>query len=262
MIPAISEFQFRDWSIRTLIDDAGEPWFVAADLCKAIGFSNPRQAVVSHVGDQHRGVKKVQTPGGLQSMSVVDEAGFYSLVFGSRLESADVFREWVTSDVLPALRRRGSYAIARAADPRPAAMPTHAEALRGWADALEHAERLQTQVAELEPAARFATKLADAAGDYSVREAAQILDRDPTISTGEQRLFRTLKAIGWIDRSNEPYQRHVDCGRVVRKLGTYRDPSTGELVSYSQVRVTPKGLRELHRALGGGTQLMLVAGVA
>ena len=91
-------------------------------------------------------------------------------MFGSRLESADVFREWVTSDVLPALRRRGSYAIARAADPRPAAMPTHAEALR-LGRALEHAERLQTQVAELEPAARFATKLADAAGDYSVREA-------------------------------------------------------------------------------------------
>lgn len=259
---ALLDFEFRDWTVRTLIDDDGEPWFVAADVCKALGFGNSRQALATHVTDQHRGVHGVDTPGGQQQMALVDEAGLYALAFGSRIETAAAFREWVTADVLPALRRRGSYTIGGATGAPPAAMPTHAEALRGWADAIEETERLQAQVDELEPAARFSTQLAHAAGDYSVREAAQILDRDPTISTGEQRLFRTLKALGWIDRTNAPYQRHVDCGRLVRKIGHYRDPATGEMVAYAQVRITPKGLRELHRLMGGVTQLMLVAGVS
>ena len=133
----------------------------------------------------------------------------------------------------------------------PAAMPSHSEALRGWADALERAEHAEQQIAELAPAAAFADLLASAAGDYSVREAAQILDRDQNISTGERRLFATLRGLGWIDRSNQPYQGQVDNGRLVRRIGSYRDASTGELVAYSQVRITTKGLRELHRRLGG-----------
>jgi prophage antirepressor-like protein len=245
---ALDVFEHGNWSVRTLLVD-GVPWFVAADVCAALGFSNPRQAVSSHVADEHRDVQTVDTPGGRQQVTVIDEPGMYALAFGSRLPSAAAFRDWVFSEVLPALRHTGTYTV-------PAAMPTHAEALRGWADAVDQVAALEHQVAELEPVARFATTLAAAGGDWSVREAAQILDRDPAIQTGERRLFTTLKAIGWLDRTGQPYQGHVNVGRLVCRVGHYRDARTDELVAYSQVRVTPKGLRDLHQRLGGQASLV------
>jgi phage antirepressor YoqD-like protein len=110
------------------------------------------------------------------------------------------------------------------------------------------------QVLELAPAAHAWDELAEATGDYSVREAAQILDRDPSIQTGQKRLFDYLRSIGWLDRHNQPYQRHMDCGRLTVRARSYEHPHRDELVATQQVRITTKGLGELHRMLGGGAQ--------
>jgi anti-repressor protein len=251
-VTALDVFHHGAWELRTLVID-GAPWFVARDISTALGYTNGRDALATHVDPSDRDVAECDTPGGRQAVTVVNESGLYALIFGSRLDAAKTFKRWVTSEVLPELRRSGTYSSA----PVPA-MPTHSEALRGWADALERAEVAEQQVAVLAPAARFADQLAAAHGDYSVREAAQILDRDPNINTGERRLFGTLRALAWIDARNEPYQGQVNCGRLVRRLGSYRDDRTGELVTYAQVRVTPKGLRELHRRLGGTSSLTLI----
>jgi DNA-damage-inducible protein D len=111
------------------------------------------------------------------------------------------------------------------------------------------------QVLELAPAARMADELMEASGDYSVREAAQILDRDPRIQTGQKRLFEYLRAIGWIDRHNQPYQAQITRGRLTVRARSYEHPNRDELVATQQVRITPKGLGELHRLLGGVSQL-------
>ncbi len=245
---ALDVFHHGAWQLRTLVID-DEPWFVARDVTTALGYTNGRDALAKHVEDIDKGVAECDTPGGRQTVTTVNESGLYALIFGSKLDAARAFKRWVTAEVLPNLRRTGTYTA-------PTAMPSHAEALRGWADALDQVAVLEQHVAELAPAARFADTLADAHGDWSVREAAQILDRDPAISTGERRLFATLKAIGWIDRTNQPYQGQVDCGRLVCRLGHYRDDRTGELVAYSQVRVTAKGLRVLHERLGGTAALV------
>lgn len=122
-------------------------------------------------------------------------------------------------------------------------------------DAEDRADRAEVQVLELAPAARAWDELAEATGDYSVREAALILKRDPLIDTGQKRLFAYLREIGWIDRHNMPYQRHVECGRVAIRTRTYGHPNRDEDVATQQVRITPKGLGELHRRLGGIAQL-------
>jgi len=88
------------------------------------------------------------------------------------------------------------------------------EMARYWLDAEERAEAAEFRVAALEPAAKSWTQLAEASGDYSLREAAQILDRDPSISTGQNRLSKFLKSIGWTDRTGQPYQQQVDNGRL------------------------------------------------
>lgn len=94
--------------IRT-VDQSGEPWFVGKDVAAALGYSNHRKALIDHVDEQDKGVTKCDTLGGSQEVTVINESGLYSLIFGSKLEGAVRFKRWVTSEVLPALRKTGSY---------------------------------------------------------------------------------------------------------------------------------------------------------
>ena len=103
-------FDFESNKIRTvMIDD--EPYFVGKDVAKILGYAEPRSAVSKKVDDEDRGVAKIATPSGTQEMTVINESGVYSLVFGSKLPSAKKFKRWVTSEVLPTLRRTGSYRL-------------------------------------------------------------------------------------------------------------------------------------------------------
>lgn len=96
-------------SIRTLTID-GEPWFVGKDVALALGYSKPRNAIASHVEDEDKKDALIQGPlGGTQTMTIINESGMYSLIFGSKLESAKRFKRWVTSEVLPALCKTGTY---------------------------------------------------------------------------------------------------------------------------------------------------------
>ena len=97
--------------IRTIEID-GEPWFVGNDVAKSLGYTNPRDAILNHVFDDDKGVEKLDTLGGAQNMTVINESGMYSLIFNSRLESAKKFKHWVTSEVIPSIRKTGGYNLA------------------------------------------------------------------------------------------------------------------------------------------------------
>lgn len=97
--------------IRT-VDLNGEPWFVGKDIAAALGYGEGKSlanAVANHVDDVDKGVTEMMTPGGMQKMVIVNESGVYSLIFGSKLEGAVRFKRWVTGEVLPTLRKTGSY---------------------------------------------------------------------------------------------------------------------------------------------------------
>ena len=97
--------------IRT-IDQNGEPWFVGKDVAQALGYGEGKSlanAVANHVDEQDKGVTELMTPGGTQKMVIINESGLYSLCFGSKLEGAKRFKRWVTSEVLPQIRKTGSY---------------------------------------------------------------------------------------------------------------------------------------------------------
>lgn len=87
----------------------GEPWIVGRDAAEALGYSNPRDAIAAHVEEEDKGVAKCDTLGGRQDVVVINESGLYALVFGSKLESAKRFKRWVTKEVLPEIRKTGSY---------------------------------------------------------------------------------------------------------------------------------------------------------
>lgn len=86
-----------------------EPWFVGKDVASALGFTNPRDAIATHVFKEDKGVEIIDTLGGKQKMTIINESGLYALVFGSRLETAKQFKHWVTAEVLPAIRKTGGY---------------------------------------------------------------------------------------------------------------------------------------------------------
>lgn len=91
----------------TTIND--EPWFIGKDIAVALGYSNPRKAMIDHVDPEDKGVTKCDTLGGSQEMTVINESGLYSLVLSSKLPTAKKFKHWVTSEVLPAIRKHGGY---------------------------------------------------------------------------------------------------------------------------------------------------------
>lgn len=95
-------------AIRTVELD-GEPWLVGKDVAEALGYTNPRKALADHVDDEDKGVTKCYTPGGDQDMTIINESGLYSLVLSSKLPTARKFRRWVTSEVIPSIRRSGGY---------------------------------------------------------------------------------------------------------------------------------------------------------
>jgi prophage antirepressor-like protein len=107
----IIPFEFESHALRVNLDAAGQPWFVAADVCAALELPETHKAI-ARLDDDEKGRNSIPTPGGQQEMSVVNESGLYNLVLGSRKPEAKRFKRWITHEVLPSIRKTGSYASA------------------------------------------------------------------------------------------------------------------------------------------------------
>lgn len=107
----ITVFNNKEFGQVRTITIEGQPFFVGKDIAEVLGYSNSRDAINKHVDDEDKGVTKCDTPGGIQDLTVINESGLYSLIFSSKLPSAKKFKRWVTSEVLPALRKTGEYSI-------------------------------------------------------------------------------------------------------------------------------------------------------
>lgn len=105
-IQIFNNSEFGD--IRTVTID-GEPWFVGKDIALVLGYAKPTDAIRKRVDEEDRGISKMETPSGVQEMTIINESGLYALIFGSKLESAKKFKHWVTGEVLPSIRKTGGY---------------------------------------------------------------------------------------------------------------------------------------------------------
>jgi prophage antirepressor-like protein len=106
----LAPFQFEDQQVRAFLDEHGEPWFVAADVCACLGIGNSRDAL-SRLDEDEKGVGSTDTPGGPQVVATVNEPGLFNLVLSSRKPEARAFKRWITHEVLPSIRRTGSYTV-------------------------------------------------------------------------------------------------------------------------------------------------------
>lgn len=246
---------FDGHNVRHVLAD--EPLWIGRDVCEAVGIAKPRDAVAQLDGDERVSVV-VDTPGGPQGMVAVTEAGVWSLMLISRSPKVKAFKRWLTHEVLPSIRKSGRYDASIALPDR--------KTLAQWVvDAETRAEVAEAKVVELTPPASAWNELAESAGDYSVADAAKVLSRDSLINTGERRLFKFMQSIDWIYRRDgrwKAYQSLVDRGHLVEKVNQPFMRNGEMFAPAPSVRITPKGLAELHKRLGGADengQLALVS---
>jgi prophage antirepressor-like protein len=238
----ITPFTYGTSTVRTIIEN-GEPWFVLADLCKVLGLSSPTRVAERLAADGVSQAQVIDSMGRGQCATIVSESGMYEVVIRSDKPDAVAFRRWITTDVLPSIRKSGSYSTT----------PT----LSGpelLAHAVIEAQAMiaakDERIAELEPKAYVADKILDADGDYSVRDAAQALTR-AGIKVGATRLFNDLEHRHWIARAKgdgryRVLQAAIETGYMSVIPASHYHPKTGVLVlDPPQPRVTPKGLQKL-----------------
>ena len=118
-------------AVRSILID-GDPWFVAADVCKALELEKTNRAL-SRLDDDEKGAHSVSTPGGRQRMSIISESGLYSLILGSRKPEARAFKRWITHEVIPSIRKHGAYmtdSLLDALEAHPEAVPEYLNRLR------------------------------------------------------------------------------------------------------------------------------------
>ena len=240
---AIVPFQFGDKAVRIEVR-AGETWFVASDVCAAVDVANHRDAV-ARLDDDERASIVVDTPGGPQATVAVNESGLYQIVLRSRKAAAKRFRKWVTSEVLPAIRRTGSYG----APAVPLDLTDTATLHRLLLDHTGRTLARDERVAELEPKAAALDRLTDARGSLCITDAAKALDVPP------RRLFAWMEATSWIYRRGDGghwigFQAKLDA-KLIEHKGQRIEVRGRPDKWVEQVLVTPKGLARLAEAGAG-----------
>ena len=167
--------------IRTImIDD--EPWFVGNDIARALGYANPKNAVPTHVDDEDKLSTQIEYAGQNRAVTLINESGMYSLIFGSRLESAKAFKRWVTSEVLPTLRKTGSYDLG--ADVESYKIDDPIERAKRWIEEQEEKKLLESKIEADAPKVKAFDDLIDSKMLINFRDAAKEIGISQTQLTG------------------------------------------------------------------------------
>lgn len=260
----IQRFDFKGASLRTLTDKAGEPWFVAKDVCDILELGNTTNALRALDEDEKTNFTNcnVAQNGGRVPL-IISEPGLYKLVMRSRKPEAKEFQRWVTHEVLPQIRKTGGYIPTSETDDD---MTILAKAVMIGQRTMEAQKQKiaeqQTRIVELEPKARFADAVAASDGTCLVGELAKML-RQNGMDIGQNRLFRLLQADGYLGKSgsnrNVPTQRAMDLGlfRIKETTVTHAD---GHTTVSRTPKVTGKGQRYFIDRYWGRAQPTLEAG--
>lgn len=225
--------------VRTIFIN-GEPWLVGNDIAVCLGYAKPRNAVARHVDDEDKALAPFQggCSTGIQNTVVINESGFYSLVLASKLPNAKRFKRWVTSEVLPTIRRTGGYVSNE---------DMFAETYLPFADEpvkelfkiqCRYINQLNERIRRDEPKVKFAEHVANTNGLIDMNGMAKIC-ADHGICIGRNRLFAWLRMRGILMANNLPYQEYVDRGHFKVKESVFE--RGGKRKVYLQTYVTGKG---------------------
>lgn len=219
------------------VEIQGEPWLVGKDVAESLGYTATEKAIRTHVDGDDKGVTEMDTPGGKQKVVIINESGLYSLVFGSKLPEAKKFKHWVTSEVLPSIRRDGGY-MHTSPDMTDEEIMARA-VLLGQKKIEEQAKRIQ----EMRPKEIFADRVSASESSILVGDLAKLLKQNG-VDMGQKRLFRWLRDKGYLIKYgisyNLPTQRSMELGLFEIKETTITH-SDGHISISKTVKVTGKG---------------------
>lgn len=220
----IREWSFEGASVRTVEID-GEPWFVGKDVAERLGYNNVNKAVQMHVDEED--TKKLDfagfsqngtsplwsNPNDYSTKVLINESGVYALIFGSKLPEAKRFKRWVTAEVLPAIRKHGSYQ-----KPDSYMIKDRVERAKRWIEEEHERESLRQQLALQEPKVLLAEAITASPGCILIGELAKLL-RQNGVETGQRRLFKWMRDNEWLcsgkAEHNHPTQRAIERGYMV-----------------------------------------------
>lgn len=210
----IQPFDFEGTQVRTLTTPEGETWWVLADVCKALGITNARN-VAARLDDDYKGVHPIDTLGGVQNTTIINESGLYEVILRSDKPDAKRFRKWVTGDVLPSIRKHGAYMTEQTVEKALASPDFLIRLATQLKQEREEREKAQQQVEALQPKALFADAVETSHTTILVGELAKIL-RGNGIDIGQTRLFAWLRDNGWLMKTgssrNMPTQKAMEMG--------------------------------------------------
>lgn len=233
-------FQNPEFGTVRTVEIDGDPWLVGKDVAQALGYSNTRDALAKRVDPEDKGVANCDTLGGSQAVTIINESGLYSLVLSSKLPTARKFRHWVTSEVLPSIRRHGLYAADELLN-NPDLMIQAMEQLKA-----ERAKNLQLseKVRQDAPKVLFADSVAASHTSILVFDLAKLL-RQNGVNIGGNRLFDWMRQNGYLVKRrgadwNMPTQRSMEMGLFEVKE-TSVTHSDGHVTVTKTPKVTGKG---------------------
>lgn len=236
-------FENTDFGKVRAVEINGEPWFVGKDVAEILDYTNHRKAIIDHVDDDDKGVTKWDTPGGKQEITIINESGLYSLILSSKMPKAKEFKRWVTSEVLPAIRKHGAYLTPAKIEEVLCNPDTIIKICTQLKEEQAKRREAEAKLEEAKPAQVFAAAVSASPKSILVRGLAAFLKQNG-IDIGQNRLFKWLRENGYLVKNgsdkNMPTQKAMELGLFEIKEGTYINGS-GENILTRTVKITGKG---------------------
>lgn len=232
------EFLFNDQQVRTVVRD-GEPWFVGKDVAEILGYSDTAQAVRKRIDDEDKGVVEMTTPGGKQNMVVINESGLYSLILSSKLPTAKEFKRWVTSEVLPTIRKHGAYMDTDIIEKSLADPDFLIQLATTLKEEKQRRLEAEAKIAADEHKVDFYNAVGNTSATLTIERFAKLVTEKLGINTGRNRMFQWLRKNGFLQANNMPYQRYINNGW----FKTYEVVKAGH--AFTVPSITGKGQQKL-----------------
>ena len=236
------EFLFNDQQVRTVVRD-GEPWFVGKDVAIVLGYGNTKDALLSHIDEEDRAILQRSENATFEipnrGLTIINESGLYSLIVSSKLPTAKDFKRWVTSEVLPTIRKHGAYMdtdIIEKSLTDPDFLIKLATTLK---EEKQRRMEAEAKIAADEHKVDFYNAVSSTSATLTVERFAKLVTEKLGIQTGRNRMFQWLRKNGFLQANNMPYQRYINNGW----FKTYEVIKAGH--AFTVPSITGKGQQKL-----------------
>lgn len=239
----LQTWSYENSEIRTVEKD-GEPWFVGKDVAAVLGYAKPENAIARHVDDEDKSTTPFQGTAYETRATIINESGLYSLILSSKMPNAKKFKRWVTSVVLPSIRKHGAYMTDQTLEQALTSPDFLIQLATQLKEEKEQRKQLEAKVEQDKPKVLFADSVSASKSSILVGELAKILKQNG-VDTGQFRLFAWLRENGYLIKRegsdyNMPTQKSAEMGlfEVKQTIITHSD---GHITTNKTPKVTGKG---------------------